>query len=149
MISTHEHDDESSLYHSFTSDLQSSWDVEDEGEVRDLLNVEITRDGKDVILRQTNYILKLMETYAPDGVPAHFQSTRTPCTDQITAHGVCRLRQAVQCVNHTHCMSLHEQRAHAHKEDMEHTLLTDIQYFSAFAHACAQTQILFTDICVH
>ena len=43
VISTHT--DEHSLYQAFTTALQASWEVEDEGEVQDLLNVEIHRDG--------------------------------------------------------------------------------------------------------
>ena len=34
------HDDEHSLYHYFTRDLAAAWDVEDEGEVDDLLSIE-------------------------------------------------------------------------------------------------------------
>ena len=38
--------DEHSLYHRFTTDLQKRWAVDDEGEVSDLLNVEMYRvDG--------------------------------------------------------------------------------------------------------
>ena len=51
--------DEYSLYHKFTSDLQQRWQVDDEGEVSDLLNIEIMRDGRHVLLRQTSYIEKL------------------------------------------------------------------------------------------
>jgi len=86
VLSTHA--DEHSLYHTFTTDLQSSWEVEDEGEISDLLNVEIRREGKDVILTQTSYIAKMLETYAPDGVPAWFQSSRAPCDDKLV-HAVC------------------------------------------------------------
>jgi len=86
VISTHT--DEHSLYHTFTTDLQASWEVEDEGEVQDLLNIEISRDGHDVILKQTNYICKMLDTYAPDGVPARFQSSRGPCNDRLV-HAVC------------------------------------------------------------
>jgi hypothetical protein len=39
--------------------------------VADLLSVEISQeDDGHVSLRQTNYILKMMRTYAPDGVPS-------------------------------------------------------------------------------
>ena len=62
------HTDEHSLYHHFTTDLSSKWDVEDEGPVEDLLNVEISREDEHVVLRQTAYIDKLMRTYYPDGV---------------------------------------------------------------------------------
>ena len=74
--------------HPHCTDLQASWEVEDEGEVQDLLNIEISRDGHDVILKQTNYICKMLDTYAPDGVPARFQSSRGPCNDRLV-HAVC------------------------------------------------------------
>lgn len=63
------HTDEHSLYHMFTQELEARWDVEDEGDVADLLNVEIERSGDHIILRQRGYVRKLMDTYAPDGVP--------------------------------------------------------------------------------
>eukprot|EP00966_Prymnesium_polylepis_P086843 2009888-Prymnesium_polylepis.1 len=43
LFTAYSHDDEQSLYHTFTTALQSSWDVEDEGPVSDLRNVEIER----------------------------------------------------------------------------------------------------------
>ena len=63
------HTDEDSLYHRFTTDLSARWDVEDEGDVTDLLSVEIERTSEHVTLRQSAYISKLMATYAPEGVP--------------------------------------------------------------------------------
>ena len=63
------HNDEHSLYHQFTRDLSKRWDVEDEGEVTDLLSVEISREEDHVVLRQSNYISKLLATYAPNGIP--------------------------------------------------------------------------------
>ena len=36
------HDDQHSLYQRFTSDLQSRWKVDDEGDVSDLLGIEIS-----------------------------------------------------------------------------------------------------------
>ena len=78
------HDDEESLYTDFVTKLQSSWEVEDEGEVSDLLNIEIEREGTNcVILRQVSYILKLIDTYAPDGIPSSHQSTKTPCDCEL------------------------------------------------------------------
>ena len=63
------HTDEHSLYARFTSDLSARWDVEDEGEVADLLSVEISQENEHVVLRQVNYIKKMMRTYAPEGKP--------------------------------------------------------------------------------
>ena len=62
------HQDEYSLYHQLTSALEDSWEIEDDGEASDLLSVEIAREGDTVTLRQTAYIVKMMETYAPSGV---------------------------------------------------------------------------------
>ena len=63
------HTDEHSMYARFTSDLSARWDVEDEGEVADLLSIEICQENEHVVLRQVNYIKKMMRTYAPDGKP--------------------------------------------------------------------------------
>ena len=76
------HNDEYSLYHQFTSDLSKRWDVEDEGEVTDLLSVEISCEDEHVVLRQAGYISKLLATYAPDGVPASPLGSSYP----LTAH---------------------------------------------------------------
>ena len=48
-----------SLYASFTRELTQRWEVEDEGEVTDLLNIEISRQSASITLRQTAYIDKL------------------------------------------------------------------------------------------
>eukprot|EP00965_Chrysotila_dentata_P194278 6176276-Pleurochrysis_carterae.AAC.3 len=39
------HDGDGSLYDTFTRDLAQGWNVEDEGPISDLLNVDITTDG--------------------------------------------------------------------------------------------------------
>ena len=72
------HDDEHSIYSQFFGALSDEWDVEDEGEVSDLLSIEIHTEGKCVILRQRAYIEKLLATFAPDGVPiSTFSGGRT------------------------------------------------------------------------
>ena len=78
-------DDEHSLYKQFTIDLSKRWDVDDEGEVSDLLNVEISRSDKGVTLRQTAYIEKLASTWLPEGVPSTFQYNSAPHTEDIQA----------------------------------------------------------------
>ena len=78
-------DDEHSLYKQFTIDLSRRWDVDDEGEVSDLLNVEISRSDKGVTLRQTAYIEKLASTWLPEGVPSTFQYNSAPHTEDIQA----------------------------------------------------------------
>ena len=58
--------------------VANEWDVEDEGEVSDLLSVEVNSEGKYVVLRQRNYIEKLLATFDPDGVPiSPFGAART------------------------------------------------------------------------
>jgi hypothetical protein len=76
-------DDEHSLYASFVKKLTDRWNVDDEGDVADLLGVEFERDGKDVILTQKAYIERLMSEYSPDGVPPRQQGNRTPCDVSI------------------------------------------------------------------
>ena len=76
-------DDEYSLYRQFTRDLQKRWAVDDEGDVSDLLNVEIVRSDGGVELRQTSYIEKLVNEWLPNGVPAHVHPNSTPHTDNL------------------------------------------------------------------
>ena len=83
LFTLYSHDDEHSLYHSFTQALQTRWGVEDEGEVTDLLNVEISREDDCVVLRQTGYIERLVSTYLPQGVPVSVQCNQTPCDDTL------------------------------------------------------------------
>ena len=71
------HQDEYSLYHQLTSSLEDSWEIEDEGEASDLLSVELSREGGCVVLRQTSYIERLLDTYAPDGIPAYGDQSAT------------------------------------------------------------------------
>ena len=78
-------DDEYSLYSAFTKDLSQKWDVDDEGDVADLLNVEIVRGEKHVLLRQTSYIQKMTDTWLPDGPPSNIQMNSTPHTDDLPA----------------------------------------------------------------
>jgi hypothetical protein len=76
-------DDEHSLYTWFTKQLQERWKVDDEGDVTDLLGVEFTRDGGEIVLSQRAYIERLVAEYCPDGVPNKVQSNTTPCGDEI------------------------------------------------------------------
>ena len=76
-------DDEHSLYNRFVADLQRRWDVDDEGEVTDLLNIEISREGTGVVLRQRAYIEKLAAAWFPDGPPAHVPVNATPHSDAL------------------------------------------------------------------
>ena len=75
--------DAHSLYTRFIADLQARWDVEDEGAVTDLLNIDITREGDSVVLRQTSYIERLASLWFADGPPAHMHSNAAPHTDDL------------------------------------------------------------------
>ena len=77
------HDDEHSLYASFVRNLQARWEVEDEGEIADLLNVEISREGKQVVLRQRGYIDRMCGLHLPDETAADWKRVKTPCTDAL------------------------------------------------------------------
>eukprot|EP00965_Chrysotila_dentata_P073677 2434000-Pleurochrysis_carterae.AAC.1 len=56
-----------SLYASFTDALSTRWNVEDEGPVSDLLNVEIHRAAHHVTFSQASYIQHMVETFLPGG----------------------------------------------------------------------------------
>ena len=58
-------DEPGSLYQEFVSSL-ADWNVEDEGELSDLLGVDFSVRNGQVSLRQTNYILKMYQDYLPD-----------------------------------------------------------------------------------
>jgi len=63
-------DDESSKLYSFMKAIQSDWDVEDEGEMVDLLGIEIVHHPNgSITLHQGAYIHKLIKEFLPDGKP--------------------------------------------------------------------------------
>ena len=82
------HNDSHSLYNIFTTALQSDWNAEDEGEVTDLLNVEISSHHGVVELKQSSYIERLAQTHLLNGLPSngeHFsaKTVRTPAGSEI------------------------------------------------------------------
>ena len=87
------HTDEHSLYQDFINQLQSRWEVEDEGELTDLLNVEFTFGDDYVKLSQTAYIEKMVSTYLPDGIPLSGKQCSLPCDDSLPRHTVDALTQ--------------------------------------------------------
>ena len=61
-------DQPGSLYSDFVAALQSRWNVEDEGPVSDLLNVEFSRSADNGIkLSQGSYIDRMVQRYLPSG----------------------------------------------------------------------------------
>ena len=79
------HDDEHSLYRAFITALETRWNVEDEGELTDLLGIEFTREEGSIELRQTKYIEKLAAEFFPDGVPPTAQANKVPCDRELPA----------------------------------------------------------------
>lgn len=54
----------------FVTALQE-WNVEDEGELTDLLGIDLSNKDGVISLVQTSYIDKLVRTYLPDVAPNH------------------------------------------------------------------------------
>eukprot|EP00965_Chrysotila_dentata_P107413 3549176-Pleurochrysis_carterae.AAC.1 len=77
------HDGKGSLNDDFVRALTLRWNVEDEGPVSDLLNVDISVDESCVVLKQEKYISHLVATYLPDGVPLTFSKSRTPASESL------------------------------------------------------------------
>eukprot|EP00965_Chrysotila_dentata_P222800 6193190-Pleurochrysis_carterae.AAC.1 len=83
LFTLYSHDGKGSLCADFTDALTHRWNVEDEGSVSDLLNVDITVDPSDVCLTQEKYIAHLVSTYLPDGVPLSFYKSRSPASESL------------------------------------------------------------------
>ena len=81
----HSHDDKHSLYHHFITSLQKSWEVEDEGDISDLLGVQIDRGKDQVTMTQTAYIDRMMSTWCPEGIPKEnlSKATKTPSGEDL------------------------------------------------------------------
>eukprot|EP00965_Chrysotila_dentata_P079627 2626178-Pleurochrysis_carterae.AAC.1 len=78
------HDGDGSYYEPFTSaPVAHRWNIEDEGPVSDLLNVEITVTDGTVELTQSKYIDSLVEAYLPDGIPTSFHVTYAPAAGTL------------------------------------------------------------------
>lgn len=57
--------------------------MDDEGEVSDLLNVEMYRTDGGVELRQTSYIEKLAKEWLPDGIPSNMHINSAPHVESL------------------------------------------------------------------
>ena len=81
-------DDAGSLYANFVSNLTSTWEVEDEGDISDLLGVEISREGSCVVLRQTAHIRKLVKQYLSEEyrVKPTYPINQGPSDESLTRH---------------------------------------------------------------
>ena len=76
--------DPSSKIHSFLNDLQTDWDVEDEGEMVDLLGIQIRRhDDGSITLHQEKYVNQLVKEFLPEGVPKGVPKNCLPYSKRI------------------------------------------------------------------
>ena len=82
------HDDEHSLYAHFSKAMHDRWNVEDEGELADLLGVEFTRKNNHVLLTQTGYIERLVSEYLPTGHTFSKDDVKVPADESIRQHVV-------------------------------------------------------------
>jgi hypothetical protein len=74
----YQYDDEHSLYHLFTKRLRE-WNVEDEGELSDLLGVDFSFEPGGVVkLAQTRYIEKMVNSHLNGEVPSTAQLNMLP-----------------------------------------------------------------------
>jgi hypothetical protein len=78
-------DDEHSLYHAFAAKLRE-WDVEDEGELSDLLGVDFSISNGVVSLTQTQYIQRMMDRFMPEGASPRSQSNQLPHSPDLPQH---------------------------------------------------------------
>ena len=77
------YDDAHSLYAEFATALQKRWNVEDEGDVHDLLGIEFDFGKSTITLHQASYIEKLAKEFFPDGVPSSSQANKVPCDQRL------------------------------------------------------------------
>jgi hypothetical protein len=75
---SYKHDDSQSLYTDFINQLTSAWNVEDEGELTDLLGVEFTFSPGKVKLHQPRYIEKMVKEFVDGHVPGSAQANKRP-----------------------------------------------------------------------
>eukprot|EP00965_Chrysotila_dentata_P171966 5675075-Pleurochrysis_carterae.AAC.1 len=83
LFTLYSHEGVGSLCDQFVGAFTKRWNVEDEGPVSDLLNVDITTHADCVELKQEKYIAHLVTTYLPDGVPLAFHKTRVPASETL------------------------------------------------------------------
>ena len=77
------HTDAQSLFKQFSTNLRKDWEVEEEGEAVDLLNVQFVRTDKGILLHQRPYIESMVTRFAPDGIPLAFQRNWSPCSGDL------------------------------------------------------------------
>ena len=75
--------DKSSLFQKFINALKARWEIDEEEEAVDLLNVHFTKSEKGILLHQRPYIESLIERYVPEGIPLSFQRNWAPCSGDL------------------------------------------------------------------
>ena len=75
--------DKNSLYHKFTTALRTEWNVVDEGEMEDLLAIQVRKetDGS-ITLHQEKYIEKVLERFEPERM-SRVQKASTPYSEHF------------------------------------------------------------------
>ena len=84
--------DSTSLYSDFTKALQERWNVEDEGELSDLLGIDFVHGKDHIRMAQGNYISKMASSYFSLGVPSASSELVPACATlpQHVADALCQ-----------------------------------------------------------
>ena len=78
--------DPKSKFDTFLKDIQRDWDVEDEGEMVDLLGIQIRyNDDGSITLHQEKYIRQLITEFPPEGIPKNTPKGCLPYSKNIQA----------------------------------------------------------------
>ena len=78
--------DPNSFYARFMAAVDSDWDVVDEGEMTDLLSIQVRRNANgSITLHMENYIETLLAKYQPDGPSSRVQQKSMPYTSEFEA----------------------------------------------------------------
>ena len=77
------HTEPSSIFRAFVNALKKDWEIDDEGEAVDLLNVHFAKTDSGILLHQRPYIESMIEKYVPEGVPLSFHRNWTPCNAEL------------------------------------------------------------------
>ena len=79
--------DENSFYHKFVTELQEKWDVVDEGDMDDLLGMQVRRNkDKSITLHQQACIEKMVERFYPKGLPKGIGDGVLPYSSHLQEH---------------------------------------------------------------
>ena len=79
--------DPNSFYAKFTSDLQAEWDVLDEGDMDDLLGMQVRRNpDESITIHQQACIEKMIKRFYPEGMPKGLGDGVLPYSPKLTEH---------------------------------------------------------------